>query len=138
MSSRPWARTPSRLPTNFAPEPLRSSFQAQRSEACFPRSLAHSIAINNKELCTSFRRACDLPCARRQDDMSGPDGSEICEHGQYNFEDETSNLAQLAQLEVCFCDFARRGASRIKRLDSARGRFQHVVPTLGIDAWQRA
>jgi hypothetical protein len=28
-------------------------------------------------------------------------------------------LAQLAQLEVCFCDFARRAASQIKQLDSA-------------------
>ncbi len=28
-------------------------------------------------------------------------------------------LAQLAQLEVCFCNFARRAASQIKHLDSA-------------------
>jgi hypothetical protein len=29
------------------------------------------------------------------------------------------NLAQLAQLEVCFCNFARRAASQIKELDGA-------------------
>jgi len=41
-------------------------------------------------------------------------------------------LAQLAQLEGGFDDFARSGVSGIKGLGGARGRFGRVVPTKGV------
>ncbi len=39
---------------------------------------------------------------------------------------------QLAQQGISFCDFARTGVSGINGLCNARGRFWHIVPTLGI------
>jgi hypothetical protein len=72
--------------------------------------------------------------------MSVPGTFETCRlhRAMSEFEGKAENLAQLAQFGVRFCDFTRIGVSRIKGLCRVHLRFGRVVPTLGIDVYERA
>jgi hypothetical protein len=104
---------------------------SRNSKSCAKRSIAGQAAcIGLAEARASISDAYRLYSSAISKSLTRTSGSEtwLATSGGVLVQ-----LAQLPQFVAGFRNFPRRRVSRINRLRGARGRFERVVTTLGID-----